>query len=263
MAAEPAAAGTFHVYGLGMNAAGCPNGWQAQSSPPSRFRHTNDCARWTIKSVRDGKALQKGQSAGTSMFAGPGSRFTGFSIKSRGTARNGTSWNAMMCSTTFTNCAGYFPFSGTWAETQVSLGSLASGGSTFNAQHVWAGVRCNQTTCPDSTSAGRAVDVTHVQSHVVVDDYTAPATPGVGGISSGWNSGEKQLSYYATDAGSGIASVQLTVDGSLHRTVNHSCTRLPTGGPGPAKASALRQKETPRGMPTVACDSGRLGLRRG
>ena len=29
--AEPAAAGTFHVYGLGMNGAGCPNGWQAQS----------------------------------------------------------------------------------------------------------------------------------------------------------------------------------------------------------------------------------------
>ena len=32
MVAEPAEAGTFHVYGLGMNSAGCPNGWQAQSS---------------------------------------------------------------------------------------------------------------------------------------------------------------------------------------------------------------------------------------
>ena len=91
MAAEPAAAGTFHVYGLGMNGAGCPNGWQAQSSPAQQFRHHNYCSSWEIRSVRDDKALRRGDAAGTSMYAGTGARFTGFSIRSRGTARNGTS----------------------------------------------------------------------------------------------------------------------------------------------------------------------------
>jgi hypothetical protein len=227
--AEPAAAGTFHVYGLGMNGAGCPNGWQAQSSPPSRFRQHNYCSTWDIKSVRDGTALKRGQSAGTSMYTAAGARFTGFSIRSRGTARNGTSWNAFMCQTPFRDCAGYFSRSGTWSESESALGTLL-GGSPFYAQHLWAGVTCNQDKCPDSTSAGRAVNVTHLQSHAVVEDYTAPGKPSVGGISSGWNSGEKQLTYYATDAGSGVATVQLTVDGSLNRTVNHSCSRLPTGG---------------------------------
>ncbi len=230
MGAEPAAAGTFHVYGLGMNGAGCPNGWQAQSSPPDRFRHTSTCSRWETRSVRDGKALKQGNSAGISMVAGTGARFTGFSVRSEGTARNGAYWNVAMCTTPFANCQTHFPRTGTWGETEVQLGTLMPGGSAYNAQHVWAGARCGQSSCADSTAAGRAVNVAHFQTHAVVDDYTPPAKPGVGGISGGWNSGEKQLSYFATDAGSGVASVLLTVDGSLHRTVNHSCSRLPTGG---------------------------------
>src|SRR5918996_292834 len=84
--AEPSAAGTFHVYGLGMNGAGCPHGWHGQARPADRFHQTNHCSSWEIRSVRDGKALQKGNFAGTSMFAGAGARFTGFSIKSSGTA---------------------------------------------------------------------------------------------------------------------------------------------------------------------------------
>jgi hypothetical protein len=230
MAAEPASAGTFHVYGLGMNGAGCPNGWQAVSSPPERFRHENACSRWEIKSRQSGTALRRGDAVGMSMFAGTGARFTGFSIRSSGTARNGTSWTALMCETEFRNCGGLFPASGTWDETEYWVGTLSPSGSPYYAQHLWAGARCNQDKCPDSTSAGRAVNVTHVQSHAVVDDYTPPGRPGVGGISGGWNSGEKQLTYFATDAGSGVASVLMTVDGSLHRSVNHSCSRLPTGG---------------------------------
>ena len=213
-----------------MNGAGCPNGWQAQSSPTQQFRHHNYCSSWQIRSVRDDTALRRGDSAGTSMYAGTGARFTGFSIRSRGTARNGTSWNIAMCRTPYTSCSQYLPQSGSWNERQAQLGTLASGGSASYAQHLWAGVRCNQDKCPDSTSAGRAVDVEHLESHAVVEDYTAPGAPAVGGISGGWNSGEKQMNYFVTDAGSGIASVTLSVDGSLHRTINHSCSRLPTGG---------------------------------
>ncbi|MGH2838200.1 MAG: hypothetical protein ACRDJY_07620, partial [Thermoleophilaceae bacterium] len=51
--AEPAAAGTFHVYGLGLNGAGCPNGWRAQQAPSDRFRQGDFCSRWEIQSVRD------------------------------------------------------------------------------------------------------------------------------------------------------------------------------------------------------------------
>ena len=230
LAAQPAAAGTFHVYGLGMNGAGCPNGWQAQASPSARFSHSNQCSHWEIRSVRDGTALKQGDSVGTSMYAGTGSRFTGFSIRTHGTARNGTYWNAAMCTTPFANCQTHFPKTGTWNEAEVALGNLAPGGSAFNAQHLWVGAKCAESSCPDSTSAGRAVNVTHLQSHAIVDDYTAPGQPSIGGVSSSWNSGEKQLSYSASDAGSGVESVTLTVDGSLHRTVSHSCSRLPTGG---------------------------------
>jgi hypothetical protein len=230
MGAEPAAAGTFHVYGLGMNGAGCPNGWVAQSSPADRFRHSSSCSRWEIRSVRDGKALKQGNAANISMVTGTGARFTGFSVRSEGTARNGTYWNVAMCATPYANCQTHFPRTGTWGETEVQLGTLRPGGSAYFAQHVYAGVRCGQSSCADSTSAGRAVNVAHFQTHAVVDDYTPPGRPGVGGISGGWNSGEKQLSYAAADAGSGVASVLLTIDGSLHRTVNHSCSRLPTGG---------------------------------
>ena len=230
LGAEPAAAGTFHVYGLGFNGAGCPNGWQAQGVPAGRFQQHNHCSRWEIRSVRDGKALKQGDFAGTSMFAGAGSRFTGFSIKSHGTARNGTAWEVAMCRTPFADCVGHFPQSGTWGEMEVQLGSLASGTPAFQAQHLWAGVKCNASSCADSASAGRAVNLTHVESHAVVDDYTPPGKPSLAGVSTGWNSGPKQLSYSAADAGSGVASVTLTVDGSLNRTTNHSCSRLPTGG---------------------------------
>ena len=228
--AEPSAAGTFHVYGLGMNGAGCPNDWHGQAIPADRFRQTNHCSSWEIRSVRDGKALKQGDFAGTSMFAGAGARFIGFSIKSSGTARNGTTWNMAMCATPFANCAHWWPQSGTWGETEFQLGTLSSGGGAVPAQHLWAGVSCDISSCADSTASGRAVSIVQRESHAVVDDYTPPATPSLAGVSTGWNSGQKQLSYSASDAGSGIESVMLTVDGSLHRTINHSCSRLPAGG---------------------------------
>jgi hypothetical protein len=228
--AEPAAAGTFHVYGLGMNGAGCPNGWQAQSVPPDRFRQGNFCSRWEIQSVRDGTALRQGDFAGTSMHTGAGARFTGFSIDSFGTARNGVIWQMAMCATPFANCQQHFPKQGTWSQSETRLGSLVSGGAPFHATHLWAGVTCTSSTCPDSASAGRAAQITHVESHAVVEDYTPPGAPDHHGVSTRWNSGQKELTYTASDAGSGVESVTLTVDGSLHRTVNHSCTRLPSGG---------------------------------
>ena len=226
--AEPADAGTFHVYGLGMNGAGCPNGWHAQQAPVDRFRQGDFCSRWEIQSVREG-ALQRGAFAGASMFAGSGARFTGFSIKSYGTARNGMTWMMAMCQTPFTACTGWLPQSGTWSEREFRLGTLA-GGSPVYAQQLWAGVSCDASSCPDSVSAGRAVQMTHVASHAVVDDYTEPGAPSFSGVSTGWNSGEKQLTYSASDAGSGVESTTLTIDGSLQRTNKHSCSRLSSGG---------------------------------
>ena len=230
LGAEPAAAATFHVYGLGLNGAGCPNGWQAQAAPADRFRHGNFCSRWEIQSVRDGTALQQGAFAGTSMFTGNGARFTGFSIKSSGTAQNGTFWQMAMCATPFASCQNHFPKQGTWTETETQLGSLAPAGTPFHATHLWAGVTCPNSSCADSVPAGRAVQITHVESHAVVEDYTPPGAPSLSGVSTGWNSGQKQLRYSASDAGSGVESATLTVDGSLHRTNTHACARLPTGG---------------------------------
>ena len=135
-----------------------------------------------------------------------------------------------MCQSPFKECANFLPWSGTWSEAEAALGTLAPSGSPVYAKHLWAGVRCYQDKCPDSTSAGRAVNLTHLQSHAVVDDYTAPAKAHISGVSPGWNAGEKQLSYSASDFGSGVESVALVVDGSLYRTITHSCSRLPTGG---------------------------------
>ena len=228
--AEPAGAGTFHVYGLGLNGGGCPSGWHAQGDPLKRFHHTNHCSRWRIRSRRDGRSLKRGDWVGTSMVAGRGARFTGFSLKSHGTARNGTSWTVAMCATPFRRCRTHSARSGTWDAAEVRLGSLTPAGSAIHAQHLWAGAKCTKPSCADSTSAGRAINVTHLHSHAVVDDYTPPAAPSLRGVSTGWNSGPKELSYSASDAGGGIESVTLAVDQSPHRTVRHSCARLPRGG---------------------------------
>ena len=66
-----------------------------------------------------------------------------------------------MCQTPFAGCTGWFPQSGSWGEREFQLGTLA-GGSPIPAQHLWAGVSCDASSCPDSASAGRAVQITHV-----------------------------------------------------------------------------------------------------
>ncbi len=249
--AEPATAGTFHVYGLGLNGAGCPNGWQAQQIPADRFRQGNYCSRWEIQSAREG-SLQRGDFAGTSMFAGAGARFTGFSIKSHGTARNGTTWKMAMCQTPFAGCTALVPAVGLVGRDRVP--ARHPGGRVRRSTRSTCGQVCRATTrrAPTPASAGRAVQMTHIASHAVVDDYTQPGAPSLGGVSTGWNSGQKQLSYSASDAGSGIESVTLTVDDSLHRTNHHSCSRLPAGGYTRASAVPLvdeRELQAERARP--------------
>ena len=58
-----------------------------------------------------------------------------------------------------------------------------------------------------------------------------PGAPTLSGISSGWNSGPRDVGYTASDAGSGIAAAELYVDGEAVPTtsVEHSCLRLPGG----------------------------------
>lgn len=226
----PALAGTFHVYGLGLNSAGCPNGWQAQTFSPDRFRQGDFCSRWEIQSVRDGTPLRYGDVAGASMFTGEGARFTGFSIRSFGTARNGVTWNMAMCKTPFMDCVQHWPLSGEIGDHETALGSAQSGGGPIYARHLFAGVTCMSSTCADSVEAGRAVQITHTESHAIVEDYTPPGPPSLSGVATGWNSGQRRLSYSASDPSSGIESVTLTIDGNLHRTNAHSCTRLPAGG---------------------------------
>src|SRR6185503_5519664 len=123
LAPTGAAAGTFHVYGLGLNSAGCPTGWQAQTFSPGKLVQHDRCSRWEIQSNRDGTPLEHGDFAGASMFAGDGARFTGFSIRSWGAARNGTSWTMAMCQTPFTGCQNNFPRWGDMSDLEMSLGN--------------------------------------------------------------------------------------------------------------------------------------------
>jgi hypothetical protein len=226
----PALAGTFHVYGLGLNSAGCPNGWQGQTFSPDRFRQRDLCSRWEIQSVRDGTPLRYGDFAGASMFTGEGAHFTGFSIRAFGAARNGVTWNMAMCKSAYMDCAQHWPRSGEFSDYETALGSAQSGGGPIRSRHLFAGVTCLASTCADSSEAGRAVQITHTESHAIVEDYTPPDAPSLTGVATGWNSGQQRLSYTASDPSSGIESVTLTIDGSLHRTNVHSCTRLPAGG---------------------------------
>lgn len=225
-----ASAGTFNVYGLGVNGAGCPNGWQGQTFSPSKFRQTDYCSRWEIQSTRDGSPLRYGDFAGASMFTGEGAHFTGFSIRSSGATRNGVSWNMAMCRTAFMDCQQHWPRSGDMSDFEMALGSAQSGGGPVYARHIFAGVTCLASTCADSSDAGRAAQITHTESRAIVEDFTAPGAPSLAGVATGWNSGERRLSYSASDLGSGIESVTLTIDRSLQRTNAHSCTRLPGGG---------------------------------
>ncbi len=173
------------------------------------------------------------------MATAPGARFTGFSIRSSGTTRNGAYWSVAMCARPAAHCQVAFRRTGDWNDTEVQLGTLTRRGAPYYGRYVWAGATCGESRCPDSTQ--RAVTVAHMRSHAVVEDYTPPGQPTVSGISTGWNAGEKQLSYSAADIGSGVDSVTLTIDGSLHRTVTHACSRLPTGGytrPAPCSSTA-------------------------
>jgi hypothetical protein len=163
------------------------------------------------------------------MYAADGTRFTGFSMKSSGSARSGAIWKIAMCRTPYAGCQSVWPRSDTWDSTD-SLGSLATNGVPYHAQHLWAGAECAASSCADGADAGRAVDVSHRESHVVVEDFTPPGAPTLRGVSTGWNSGQRQLEYSASDAGSGVAAVTLTVDGSLHRNTNHPCATLAAGG---------------------------------
>lgn len=230
VAPAAASAGTFHVYGLGLNGAGCPNGWQGQTFSPAKFTQTDYCSRWEIQSTLDGKPLGYGDFAGASMFTGEGARFTGFSIRAYGTTRSGVTWNMAMCKAAFMECQQHWPRSGDLTNFEMSLGSAQSGGGPIYARHLFAGVTCLSSTCADSSEAGRAAQITHTESHAIVEDYTAPGAPSLAGVATGWNSGEKRLSYSASDPSSGIESVTLTIDGALNRTIAHSCTRLPAGG---------------------------------
>ena len=230
-AARPAAAGTFHVYGLGLNSAGCPNGWVGQSSLPSKFRFSDRCSSYEIESTRDGASIPNGHFAAAHMFTAQGARFSGFSIRVRGNARHGMQWKMAMCERPYTGCVGHIPAQWAIPDTEYALGTLSPNGQPVYATHLYAGVDCAASSCADPASDGtRAAQIEHRETHAVVDDYTPPQAPGLDGVSSGWNSGAKQLSYSASDAGSGVESVTLTVDGSLHRTNTHSCKRLPSGG---------------------------------
>ena len=215
-----------------MNGAGCPNGWQAQTQPADRFRQgtsaragrSSRCA--TARRFRRATFGRDQHVRRATARASPASRSS--RAAPRRTARI---WQMAMCATPFASCQNHFPKQGTWAETETQLGSLAAGRVTpFHATHLWAGVTCTNSSCADSVSAGRAAQITHVESHAVVEDYTPPGAPSLSGVSGSWNSGQKQLRYSASDAGSGVESATLTVDGSLHRTINHACARLPTGG---------------------------------
>ena len=229
--AEPAAAGTFHVYGLGLNSRRLSE-WLAglQTFSPQRFRQGARTGRSSrpVTARRSGPASSRGR-ASTPATA---PRFTGFSIRSRGVARNGTVWKMAMCATPFAGCRTIFP----------ALGRDV-GRAGVRARHRSARQRPDLREAPVRgrdvrvhdvrrlrPSEGRAVQVTHTESHAVVDDFTPPGSPSLSGVSTGWNAGQRRLAYAASDAGGGIASARADRRRLAASHNRPPCSRLPAGG---------------------------------
>jgi hypothetical protein len=229
LAPATALAGTFDVHGLGLGGAGCPSGWHEHTFTPAKLNQETDCASWRIWSNRNGTPMTKGHGAAASMFAAEGARFTGFSIQTAGTARNGMAWQMGMCQESYSGCVGYPASRGTWFGNTPALGTLASPGAPQYARQLYAGVWCDAPSCPDDDTAGRAADVAIRSSHAVVEDFTAPGAPDLSGIPTGWTGGEQTLSYTASDAGSGLSSVAFEINGKPESSSAYSCMRLPDG----------------------------------
>lgn len=227
--AAPAHAATFHVYGLGLNGASCDGGaWQALNFAPTRINQHNLCDQWHIGSVPN-VTLANGDVAGASMHAGAGAHFSGFAIKSSGRAYNGAVWEIAGCAST-QSCSGFFPQSGTWSTTGFGLGTLGLGGD-LNASFLFFRLRCASAAgCAPGAGDNRAGLVINSESDAIVDDPSPPSPAALAGVSTGWSSGERTLTWTASDPGSGVSAAALTIDGSLSQSQTLGCARLPTGG---------------------------------
>ena len=148
-------------------------------------------------------------SPGTSMFAGAGARFTGFSIKSHGTAQNGTTWQMAMCADAVRELPAALPAAGhVGRDRDRSSAAWRRAGRRSTRTHLWAGVSCDDVDAAPTQRLRVAPCRSRTWSRTRWSTTTRrPARRSLGGVSTGWNSGQKQLAYSASDAGSGVESV--------------------------------------------------------
>ena len=163
-----------------MNGAGCPSGWQAQRSRPTGFAHGEPLLALGDPVGARRHGAQAGRLRGHQHVrrrrarASPGSRSS-----RHGTARNGTYWRCR----DVRDAVRELP-----APTSRSR---ARGARPRRGSAAWrrAGRRSTRRICGRVSSArsraartpraaGRAVQITHVESHAVVDDYTPPGRAG-------------------------------------------------------------------------------------
>ena len=171
----------------------------------------------------------QGAFAGTSMFTCPGARFTGFSIKSSGTAQNGTFWHMSHVRHAFATCQPPLPEAGHVERDRDAARQPRTRGHPVPRDAPLGGLTCPKRAAP--TRFRPAAPAGHdVESHAVVEDYTLPGAPSLSGSDGDGTPARSNCGTPASDAGSGVESATLTVDGPLHRTNTHACARLPTGG---------------------------------
>ena len=241
--------------GSGLNGAGCPNGWQAQVDtarpvPPGQL----------LLALGDPVGPRRHGAAGRATSPAPactpatGARFTGLldQLVRHGAERRDMgdgdvrdALRGLHASTSRSRARG--------AETETQLGSLASGGSPYYAKHLWAGVTCASSSCADSASAGRAVQITHVESHAVVEDYTPPGAPDhSAGSRRGWNSGQKAA--HVLGVGRGQRDRVGDADGRRLAAPRRSTTRARD-----SRRAATRSRCRARRRPSGAVHAERAG----
>lgn len=237
---------TYNVYGLGQNGAAC-DGWAGFNHLPSGYLQGQSCSPggWYTE-ARSGKSFTAPQGAGFQMNAPRGTVFTGFAIDAEVTMNTseggpGMSWRQALCTTS--KCSNQIVTDTSARRLRYRIGSVRSPSEAVRMTRAFAYLYCSRSSgCPALSRPGRLAFTTAWNSHVVVDDYTPPRPATLYGLSSGWNSGSKTLTYNAGDTGGGVERVNLSVDSGVTQTHVKSCHRVPGGGykrPQPCRTASV------------------------
>ena len=236
--ALPATAGArpYSVYGLGLNGGGC-RGWYGEVSPPGLLAHrAPSCTEWNTW-ANSGNNFPYRAGATASMFAVPGTIIAGFALNASVTMHNdprtgdgGFVWRMGWCPTPNVSCQGWPVNGSTQGSYRYRFGTTGNAAS-LNAQHVFFQIVCeDRTGCTHASNPHSPVFSRQSLSEVVFDDFTDPEPPSLEGVSEGWNSGPRTLSYTAGDVGGGVDRVALSIDGQNLEPALQPCDRAVNDG---------------------------------